>query len=114
MNEHEVSRPLWSCGTCHSDWPCEPAQKMIGDLHTGDDESLVRHVARLMGQAADDLGPANPTKLYKRFLGWTPVAGHACRVCGKLGHDAVPGVPPRMVPCDGRAIEPVRPADRSR
>jgi hypothetical protein len=87
---------------------------MIGDLHAGDYESLARHMAKLMSQAADDLGPANPTKLYKRFIGWTPAGGHACRVCGKPGHDAVPGVPPRLVPCDRRAVEPTRPPETTR
>lgn len=93
---------------CHQDWPCEPARKLITDLRADDHESLVEQMARLMIWAADDLGLADPINLYKRFLHWTLPKDHACRVCGKPGHDAIPRVPPRLIPCNGRAVDPLR------
>jgi hypothetical protein len=108
MSEHTVYRPAWTCGMCDQDWPCEPARKMIADLHVDDHESLVEQMARLMIWALDDLGLADTVDLYKRFLGWTLPKGHACRVCGKPGHDAIPRVPPRLIPCHGRPIDPLR------
>lgn len=38
--------------------------------------------------------------LYRDFAQWSrPEA--ACPVCGSNQHVAVPGVPPRLIPCDG-------------
>jgi hypothetical protein len=114
VSEHSVSRPAWTCDTCQQDWPCEPAQKTVADLHVDDHESLVEQMSRLMIWAADDLGLADPAKLYKRFLRWTLPKDHACRLCGKPGHDAVPGVPPRLIPCDEQAVEPFRVPKKAR
>jgi hypothetical protein len=61
-----------------------------------------------MAGASDDLAITDPTQLYPRFLGWLLDVNQRCRVCAKPRHDAIPGVPPRLVPCAGRVIDPVR------
>jgi hypothetical protein len=52
-----------------------------------------------MAQAASDLGLADPTRLYRRFLAWTLPEDATCRLCGSASHDAIPGLPPRLLPC---------------
>jgi hypothetical protein len=67
----------------------------------------------LMGQASAELWMTGPTRLYRRFVAWTLDKDAACRVCGKAGHDVLPGLPHRFFPCDGYPIEPIhRPAKR--
>jgi hypothetical protein len=57
------------------------------------------HLARLTDAAAADLGLSSPAMLYHRFVTWTLERDHTCRACGKRDHDALPGLPPRFVPC---------------
>ncbi len=108
MSQHAIARPGWTCETCHDDWPCESARKLIADAHIDDHDALVEHLTGILIRAADDLGLASPALLYKRFLRWALPTGQVCRVCERPGHDAAPGVPPRLVPCDGRVVEPLR------
>jgi hypothetical protein len=104
--DHRPLRPEWDCDTCGHEWPCPGAKKLIADLYQGGQEELSLHMVQLMAWAAEDLSPTAPTKLYKRFVRWTSEG--PCRVCEKPGHDLIPGGPRRLVPCDGKVIEPVR------
>jgi len=52
-----------------------------------------------MAVAIDELAVIDPTQLYQRFLGWLLNVNQVCRVCAKPRHDAIPAVPPRLVPC---------------
>jgi hypothetical protein len=81
------------------DWPCELARKTLVEYHT-DQQALTRQLVHLMSLAADDLR-VGPARLCRRFMTWTLPNGMACRVCGRPGHDVLPGAPPRLFPCDG-------------
>jgi hypothetical protein len=107
-SEHRPVRPEWQCVTCNAEWPCDIARKLLGEVYQDEAAELARHMAGRMAHAADELGFADPAKLYKRFVGWTLAKDQACRVCGKPGHDFLPVIPPRLVPCDGKVIEPKR------
>jgi len=106
---HRVRRPDWHCATCGSGWPCDGAKKALLDAHRGDAARLGHQLAWCMAVAIDELAVIDPTQLYQRFLGWLLNVNQVCRVCAKPRHDAIPAVPPRLVPCAGRVIEPVRP-----
>jgi hypothetical protein len=108
MSDHGASRPLWIYAVCADEWPCPPARSDILDRYADDWVGAARQMTRLMDLAATDLGVADPTRLYKRFVRWTLGPDRACRVCGEAGHDALPGVQPRLIPCDRRAIPPIR------
>jgi hypothetical protein len=69
-------------------------------MHREDRDALARHMAWLMSVAAVELRCSDPTRLYQRFLGWALPKDQLCRLCGKRGHDAIPGVPPRLIPCE--------------
>ncbi|HEY2670916.1 MAG TPA: hypothetical protein VGJ07_11150 [Rugosimonospora sp.] len=112
--DHGPIRPLWRCGSCLVDWPCNPVSDLLTRVHGDDREGLAGHLARLMAVAARELGSAGSAKLYKRFLGWTLDGDEVCRVCCRRGHDVLPGLPPRLFPCDGSAIEPIHHPDRHR
>jgi hypothetical protein len=98
--DHRVRRPEWRCRTDGEEWPCEGARKLLADAYP-DREALVRHMAHLMAQAAEDLGIPAPATLYRRFLGWTRDRSESCRACGRSSHAVVPGLPSRLFPCDG-------------
>jgi hypothetical protein len=83
------------------EWPCAGGRKRLLAAHSGDPDGLAGYLFRVMGKAVGDLRPGTPARLYRRFVGWTLAEDAACRVCGKGGHDWVPDVPPRLVPCDG-------------
>lgn len=97
---HSVQRPQWTYVIDGDNWPCGPARKMTAEAYAGDPDGMVAYLARLMDQAAVDLGLDNPTRLYRRFIAWTLPDDQACRLCGKAGHDATPGMPPRLIPCE--------------
>lgn len=97
-SEHRAERPLWSCTVDGAAWPCEAARRELLAQRSADPLALAVHLSYLMGVAADDLGVPDPTKLYRRFVAWSLPADRACRVCGRRGHDVLPGVPPRLAP----------------
>jgi hypothetical protein len=97
---HRVQRPQWTCVTDGEPWPCDPARTMMAKGWGDDTDALAGMLTVLMGQAADELHQSDPTRLYRRFVGWVYGSGHGCRICGKRGHDVIPGVPPRLVPCE--------------
>jgi hypothetical protein len=99
VSEHRVQRPSWRCVVDGTAWPCEPARRQLTEAY-GDRSALAALLATLMARAADDLGVADPTDLYGRFLAWTTNADEACRACGRIRHAAVAGLPPRLIPCD--------------
>jgi hypothetical protein len=111
--EHLPERPKWRCLDCGVDWPCEPVRPLLLGAYLKDIDDIRRHMTWLMPMAVEELGVRDPGKLFRRFLGWTLEKSTACRVCGKAGHDFISGVPPRLIPCDGCAIEPIhRPRKR--
>jgi hypothetical protein len=79
----------------------------MADIRPPNWAALAGHLSRLMSVAASDLEIAGSCKLYGRFVGWMLPAGLSCRVCGKGGHDFLPGVPSRLVPCVDHPIEPI-------
>jgi hypothetical protein len=99
--EHQVRRPEWLCGTDGGEWPCGGARKLLAEAYRDMPDALARYLAHFMDQAATDLGLSTPSVLYRRFLGCTLHPDEACRVCGRSGHTVVPGLPPRLFPCDG-------------
>ncbi|GIJ48821.1 hypothetical protein Val02_57070 [Virgisporangium aliadipatigenens] len=80
-------------------WPCRPARAALLNGYP-DREQLAADLTRLTGVAAADLGVQPPPTLYRLFVGWALDPDRACRICGKPGHDATPGLPPRLIPCD--------------
>jgi hypothetical protein len=54
-----------------------------------------------MAIAQRELDDTNLATLYRRFLAWTLEPDQRCAICGSRRHAALPGVPPRLVPCDG-------------
>jgi hypothetical protein len=60
---------------------------------------LARHMAWLQAAAALDLAIHEPASLYRRFVLWTSDEPGQCRRCGRSGHQALPGLPPRLFPC---------------
>jgi hypothetical protein len=109
--EHNLQRPQWTCHADGGDWPCELDRKLLREAYP-DADDLARYMLGLVVQAALELGVPE-AKLYRRFVAWTLPEGRVCRVCGRAGHDVLAGVPPRLFPCDGYAIEPlIRTKDR--
>lgn len=92
------------------EWPCAGSREQLLAGFAGDPDGLAGHLFWVMEKAVDDLHPGTPVRLYRRFVGWSLAEDAACRVCGRGGHDWVPGVLPRLVPCDGRTkvMPPVR------
>jgi hypothetical protein len=70
MTDHRVSRPTWTCISDGADWPCEPARQQLVEAYQ-DRAALATLLGMLMARAADELGVADPTDLYRRFLTWT-------------------------------------------
>lgn len=99
MSAHRVARPAWRCAIDGTDWPCAPAKQQLIE-GCDDPAAVVTLLCALMSRAADDLGVADPTDLYDRFVAWTISPTEACRACGRLRHAAAAGLPPRLVPCD--------------
>ena len=112
-SEHRAIRPIWTCAADGQPWPCAATRKLLADAVT-DRDALARHLAALQAVAADDLGVAGPSSLYRRFVAWTLGCDEVCRVCGRGGHTAIAGIPRRLVPCDGlpTVIPPLRTPDR--
>ena len=100
MNDHQPSRPDWSCDTCSRPWPCELVRKTLTEAYQHDTDTLTAYLVRLTGPAARDLGVPSEATLYHRFVAWTLHREHACRVCGRRDHDVLPGLPPRHFPCN--------------
>jgi hypothetical protein len=111
MTEHRLGRPGWTCLADGDEWPCGQARKALLGHYGQDFEAAARHLLYLMGwapeNAADALGVPAAT-LYRRIVGWTLPKEHTCRACGVRGHDVLPGLPPRLFPCKGRVVPPMR------
>jgi hypothetical protein len=86
-------------------WPCRAARTALTEAVTSD--VLIERLLWLMATAEVDLKVA-PAHLYRRFVGWNFPDGTACRVCGRAGHDVLPGQPPRLFPCKGQTLTPLR------
>lgn len=99
MSTHRATRPAWRCVVDGMDWPCAPAKQQLIEVYD-DRAALTALLGSLMARAADDLGVADPTDLYARFLAWTMSPTEACRTCGRARHATAAELPPRLVPCD--------------
>lgn len=97
---HRVRRPQWTCRVDGAAWPCTPARQALAQQAGAESNRLGVLMSVLMAQAAEELGIADPTRLYRRFVAWTLPCDRACRVCGRAGHDVLPGVPLRLIPCE--------------
>lgn len=97
---HRPCRPAWICAVDAAAWPCPTAREALIDAHRIDPDALSSHLSALLRQAASDLRPADPAHLYPRFIAWALSSDRACRLCGRSRHDAIPGVPPRLLPCE--------------
>jgi hypothetical protein len=95
---HAPEREWWLCRAGGSGWPCAPARAEL-EAAVADSIGFMGH---LMLIAAHDLGlGSQPARLYKRFLAWLAEGGKTrpCVRCGRAGHQALPGLPPRLFPC---------------
>jgi hypothetical protein len=72
---------------------------VLGEAYCADPEALHRLMLVLLARATDDLGRADPTRLYRRFVGWKLVRDEVCSVCYKPRHTVLAGAPPRLFPC---------------
>jgi hypothetical protein len=72
---------------------------MLSEAYRADPEALHRLMLVLLARATDDLCHADPTRLYRRFVGWTLDRDEVCRVCSKPRHTVLAGMPPRLFPC---------------
>jgi transcriptional regulator with XRE-family HTH domain len=99
---HRVLRPSWTCASDGLPWPCSEAQQA---LSVNDLAALQRTMAKLMAIAGSELPDRRPDALYRRFLAWTFEPGQRCTVCGSRRHAVIPGVPPRLIPCNGNASD---------
>jgi hypothetical protein len=96
---HIPGRPSWRCQDDGDLWPCALGRKHLQELYGDDERALATHMAWLMVAAADDLTLPDPSKLYRRFVRWVHGAPLHCGRCHKNGHQALPGLPPRLFPC---------------
>jgi hypothetical protein len=99
---HKPVRPSWHCSDDNEPWPCALVRKQLGETFLDSEDVLAVHMAWLMAAAARDLGLADPSKLYRRFVRWTAGDRAVCGRCGHTGHQALPGLPPRLFPCEFR------------
>lgn len=97
---HRVLRPSWTCASDGLPWPCSEARQA---LSVNDLAALRQTMAKLMAIAGSELPDRRPEALYRRFLAWTLEPGQRCTVCGSRRHAVIPGVPPRLIPCNGNA-----------
>ena len=61
-------------------------------------------MARLQLTAVEDLTISDAASLYNRFVRWTEPAQVTCGRCEKDKHRAIPGLPPRLFPCNLRRL----------
>jgi hypothetical protein len=99
---HRPERFSWRCREDGNEWPCGLARKALATAFA-DDGELSRHMARLQLLAAEELAVADPAKLYDRFVRWTEPAQVTCGRCQMSRHRALPGLPPRLFPCNLRS-----------
>jgi ribosomal protein S14 len=57
-------------------------------------------MAKLLAVAQRELEGTDLAALYRRFLTWTLEPDRRCAICGSRRHAVLPGVPPRLVPCN--------------
>lgn len=101
MNAHAPLRPSWTCAMDGAEWPCADARRAILDAHGGGGSTAAqRQMLALLAAAIAETGQRDTTVMYRRFVGWALVPGERCHVCQGLRHAVVPGVPPRLVPCN--------------
>jgi hypothetical protein len=97
---HRALRPLWRCAVDGAPWPCSDARRALRTAFGSDSVGLQRHLVLLLMVAERELSGVALAELYRRFVAWALTAGEQCRVCGSPRHAVLPGLPPRVVPCD--------------
>lgn len=76
------------------------ARKLLVEAHRANPSALTVLMAWLTEPASHDLGLGTPAALFRRFVGWTLSPATRCRVCSSRAHDVLPGLPPRLFPCN--------------
>ncbi|WDZ82232.1 flavin reductase [Micromonospora cathayae] len=72
---HEPMRPLWRCGACRADWPCEPAKLILLHRYRDNRTGLFLHLAHLLVAATPQLTELHritgtQQNLAERFVYW--------------------------------------------
>ncbi|MBM0231548.1 hypothetical protein JNW91_06520 [Micromonospora sp. STR1_7] len=67
---HQPVSPLWSCGCCGADWPCEPGRRELLAEYDGCRLSLTVYLAAQLVVATQHLACVPAGHLHHRFLGW--------------------------------------------
>jgi hypothetical protein len=96
---HRPERPTWRCRADGDGWPCHIARKVLAETFPGSGDELSHNMAQLQLMAAEDLGVPDPASLYQRFVRWTEPPSVTCGRCERGKHRAIPGLPPRLFPC---------------
>jgi hypothetical protein len=100
IGRHVPERPSWRCHDDSDPWPCELARRQLSETFLDNESALVAHLARLMDVAVRDLGLSDPAVLYRRFVRWAEPGVIRCGRCDSPRHRLLPGVPPRLFPCE--------------
>jgi len=79
---------------------------MLHETFLTQEPALAVHMSWLMHAATKDLALPDPAKLYRHFVAWTANNPGPCGRCGKPGHQALPGLPPRLFPCGMNRLAP--------
>jgi hypothetical protein len=101
---HRPERPSWRCREDGDEWPCHLARKALAETFIGTEDALTFQMARLQITAAEDLAVPDPARLYGRFVRWTEPTQVTCGRCETGKHRAIPGLPPRLFPCNLRRL----------
>ncbi|MEO3780686.1 flavin reductase [Micromonospora sp. B11E3] len=74
--QHLPTRPTWRCQACGIAWPCSPAKLRLLGEYREDRIGLLRHLAALQAEAAEELAQVVPSaSLIERFTGWARPGG---------------------------------------
>ncbi|MEU5783188.1 hypothetical protein [Micromonospora lupini] len=67
---HQPTAPLWNCGWCGADWPCEPGRRELLAEYDGCRLSLTVYLAAQLVVATPHLADVPAGRLHHRFVGW--------------------------------------------
>ncbi|WP_033777435.1 hypothetical protein [Salinispora cortesiana] len=68
---HLPMRPLWGCGICRAEWPCESARAALLIEYRDNLVALRVYLSALMAEVDAQLSQVNrPSDLCRRFLSW--------------------------------------------
>lgn len=96
---HRVQRPAWTCVVCDETWPCMAARRAMVHWHADEMADLHAGMLAALRTLDHEVLAVDRRALYRDFAQWSRPEVR-CPACGSDQHVAVPGVPPRLVPCD--------------